>query len=160
MSLQMPSNDYCAFCHYLNGRRPYTVLWRDPNAAVLVTQEQRGISHLLVLPQHHYATILDLPDSIAGELMLTVRDAALCISRTNDPDGIAVWQNNGVPAHQTIAHLHFHVAGTLESGGTNFGDVPELPVSLTDEIALRLAPNVPLRFERIVLGGLDRNPHS
>lgn len=151
MTLQLPINDLCAFCDYLSGARPYTVLWRDLNVAVLVTREQRGVSHLLVLPQHHHATILETPDFAAAELMIAIRDAALCISRTDDPKGIAVWQNNGVPAHQAIAHLHFHVAGTLHGGGTNLGDVPELPVSATDAIASRLAPNVPLRSERLVL---------
>lgn len=150
MHIQLPVNDSCAFCDYLDGRRPYTVLWRDPNVAVFVTREQRGVNHLLVLPQCHYATLLEIPDSVARELMIAVRDAALSISRTNETRGISVWQNNGISAHQTIAHMHFHVAGTLDNGGTNFGDVPELPVSSTDLIALKLASEVPLRSDRIV----------
>lgn len=121
------------------------MLWRDSSVAVLVTREQRGVNHLLVLPQKHYPTILEVPDSNAADLLIAVRDAALAISLTTEPKGIAVWQNNGVPAHQAIAHLHFHVAGTLPGGGTDLGVVSELPLSSTSLIASKLAPNVPPR---------------
>lgn len=150
MGLQIPTNDDCAFCDYLGGTRPFTVLWRDANVAVLVTREQRGVDHLLVLPRQHYATVLDIPDSTAGDLMIAIRDAAKTISRTSDPKGIAVWQNNGVPAHQAIAHLHFHVAGTLPTDGTELGDVPELSVASTDAIASRLLPHIPPKPDRKV----------
>lgn len=130
--------------------RAYTILWRDAQTAVLVTQEQRGVSHLLVLPVHHYATILEIPDFEAGELMVALRDAATTIAQASNARGIAVWQNNGIPAHQAIAHLHFHVAGTLEDGGTDFGNVPEVSITETALIASRLVPSIPPRVGRIV----------
>jgi histidine triad (HIT) family protein len=37
-----------------------------------------------------------------------------------------------------VAHVHFHVAGTLEEGGTRWGEVPKLSVAETDAIAERL----------------------
>jgi histidine triad (HIT) family protein len=52
--------------------------------------------------------------------------------------GIAVWQNNGIAANQAVAHVHFHVAGTLEEGGTQWGEVPRLSVAETDAMAERL----------------------
>jgi histidine triad (HIT) family protein len=52
--------------------------------------------------------------------------------------GIAVWQNNGVEADQAISHVHFHVASTLPSGGTERGTVPELTVGQTEVIVERL----------------------
>lgn len=134
----------CAFCDYLNGTRPYSILWRDPGAAVLVTREQRGISHLLVIPRRHVANILDLDAKSAAPLMLAVRDAARTIHSTHERPGIAVWQNNGFGANQTVGHLHFHVAGTLPGGGTDFGDVPEVGLDETERIAEALRPNVPM----------------
>jgi len=67
-----------------------------------------------------------------------VRNAAILIEEAYAKPGIAVWQNNGVPAGQAISHVHFHVAGTLPGGGTDFGEVRELSVTETDEIAQRL----------------------
>lgn len=147
-ALQLPEPDNCAFCSYLAGTRPYAVLWTEPRVAVLVTQEQRGIGHLLVLPTRHVPTLLELADSEAGDLMLAVRDAAATIDRTYERPGIAVWQNNGTAAHQAIPHLHFHVAGTLPEGGTNLGDAEEVPLEEALTIGRELAPRIPQRRGR------------
>lgn len=137
-SIELPNNDGCAFCAYLRGERPYTILSRTSNTATFVTREQRGLPHLLVLPVRHVATILELTDLEAASVAIAVRDAAILIDRAYSKPGIAVWQNNGVPAGQAISHVHFHVAGTLEGGGTEFGSVEEISVSETDEIAKKL----------------------
>lgn len=137
-AIEVPDDGPCAFCAYLAGERPYTVLSRDALTAVLVTREQRGLSHLLVVPVRHAATILDLTGLEAAAVMASLRRAAAAIDATERAPGISVWQNNGVPAGQAIGHFHFHVAGTLPGGGTTFGDVPELPVAETDRIAGRI----------------------
>lgn len=142
-SLDMPENEDCAFCAYLTGKRPYTVLWREEKVAVLVTREQRGIGHVLVLPTRHAESLLDLRDDETNPLMIAIRDVAIAIDVAMERPGISVWQNNGLAASQKIAHLHFHVAGTLPGGGTEFGDVPELTVRDTAAIADRLLPAIP-----------------
>lgn len=136
--LVLPDNDRCAFCDYLSRRRPYTILSRNKWTATLVTREQRGKPHLLVIPVAHRPTILDLQEVEAKALMLAVRDAARCIDIAYKRPGIAVWQNNGVDAEQTIGHLHFHVAGTLDEGGTQRGVVDESSIEETEAIASRL----------------------
>lgn len=145
-SLELPQQITCAFCDYLAGKRPYTTVWRDDQVAVLVTREQRGKAHLLVMPVAHVETLLDLPDALTQTMMTAVRNAAAVIDQAVNPRGIAVWQNNGVPAGQAIRHLHFHVAGTLSAGGTDFGKVPELSVAETDAIAAMLSPAVAVTF--------------
>ena len=147
--LRTPSRGLdCAFCGYLAGTRPYVFLWRERAIAVAVTREQRGVSHLLVMPVIHTPTLLNLPDSISEELMIAVRDAATAIHAADDRPGIAVWQNNGVQAGQAVPHLHFHVAGTIPDGSTLFGDVPEISLSEARSIATRLAPFVPVGRRR------------
>ena len=144
-ALEMPVETPCAFCQYLSGERPYTFLWKELRVAVLVTREQRGVSHLLVIPTRHIPSLLELDESEAGDLMIALRDAARAIDDAFERPGVAVWQNNGIPAHQAIGHLHFHVAGTLPGGGTEFGSVPELSIDRTDEIARLLSPHVAQR---------------
>ena len=142
-SIVLPENDGCAFCAYLRGERPYTILFRTSETATLVTREQRGEPHLLVLPLRHMATILELTDAEASAVAIAVREAAKAIDRAYSKSGIAVWQNNGVPAGQAISHLHFHVAGTLRGGGTDRGTVEEVSVAETDKIAEKLRNAVP-----------------
>lgn len=137
-SIDVPQNNECAFCAYLRGERPYTILSRTAGVATFVTREQRGHPHLLVLPLRHVPTILELADAEVAALAIEVRNAAVLIDRAYSKPGIAVWQNNGVPAGQAIGHVHFHVAGTLEGGGTEFGPVEEISVGETDQIAKKL----------------------
>jgi histidine triad (HIT) family protein len=134
----VPAPGGCAFCSYLAGDRPYTVLWRRPRVAVLITREQRGLPHALVIPTRHVETILDLDDAEARAIMDDLRQVACLIDRAFGRPGIAIWQNNGISAHQAIPHVHFHVAGTLDGGGTEFGPVAELSISETEVIAARL----------------------
>jgi len=90
----------------------------------------------------HVTTILDMTDAEASFLMIAIREAARIIDRAYAKPGIAVWQNNGVPAGQAISHLHFHVAGTLSAGGTERGAVEEISVADTDQIAKKLRKTV------------------
>ena len=138
--LEIPENASCAFCDYLSGRRPFTVVTRTDLIALLVTREQRGLPHLLVVPIRHRTTILDVPDDELAAMAVGVGLAARAISEAYKRPGIAVWQNNGVPAHQTIAHVHFHVAGTLPEGGTTWGEVREEPLEHTETIARAIRP--------------------
>ena len=144
MPLDIPDAPSCVFCEVLDGQRPYTVLYRGSRVATLVTREQRGIGHVLVMPLAHRPSILDLDDAELDPLLRAVRDAARAISAAHDPAGIAIWQNNGRPAHQTVGHLHIHVAGT-NAGGANWGQVPRLDVTDTDRVADTLARHLGAR---------------
>ena len=137
-SIALPDSGSCAFCDFLDGTKPYTILSRRELVATLVTREQRGAAHLLVVPVRHRETILDLSDDESLEVMKELRRSAHAIDLAYQRPGIAVWQNNGVPAHQTVPHVHFHVAGTVDGGGTHWGPVPRLSVAETDAIAGQL----------------------
>jgi histidine triad (HIT) family protein len=137
-NIVLPSSGSCPFCAFLRGEQPYTILRRSELAAILVTREQRGVAHLLVVPVRHCPTILDLRDEESGALMREIRHAARIVDAAEKRPGIALWQNNGISANQAVAHVHFHVAGTLEEGGTRWGEVPRLSVAETGAMAERL----------------------
>ncbi len=98
----------------------------------------------MVVPIAHRETILDLTDDECSALMTEVRDAARAIDAAYQRPGISVWQNNGESASQSIRHVHFHVAGTLDSGGTEWGgQVEELSIAETERIAEGIRPYWP-----------------
>ncbi|WP_433475013.1 HIT family protein [Spirillospora sp. CA-142024] len=137
-SLDVPKIWPCPFCEYLAGVRPFTILTRTEAVATLVTREQRGVGHLLVMPIRHRPTLIDLTKDEATAIMPAIISAAKAVSNAYKVRGVAVWQNNGIPAHQTIPHVHFHVAGTLPDGGTEWEHVEESSIADTDAIAARL----------------------
>jgi len=143
-SIVTPECGTCSFCAYLAGERPYTFVFRNDEVAIMVTREQRGNPHLLVIPIGHVETLLGVSDTQAAALAIATREAARAIEKAYQPQGLYIWQNNGTPASQTVAHVHFHVAGTLEKGGTEWGPVPELPLKATEEIASLLRPHFSL----------------
>jgi histidine triad (HIT) family protein len=144
MPLLLPPASPCSFCEYLTGDRPYTILDRNEITAMLITYEQRGRGHILVVPVQHRETILDLSADERSAVMTDVVRATTAIVGAFDPEGVAVWQNNGIPAHQSVPHVHVHVAGTLPEGGTDWGDVARLTAVETDAIAGRLRPHLPM----------------
>src|ERR1700721_1327560 len=137
-NIVLPSGGSCPFFAFLPGEKPHTILRRSAFVAILVSREQRGVSHLLVVPVRHCPTILDLRDEESAALMSEIRHAARIVDAAERRPGIAVWQNNGISANQAVAHVHFHVAGTLEEGGPTWGEGPKLSVAETDAIAERL----------------------
>jgi len=146
--LVLPPSLPCSFCDYLAGAQPYTILDRDPLIAILVTYEQRGRGHLLVIPIEHRETVLEVSGDEGGAIMDGVVRATRAIIAAFDPEGVAVWQNNGIPPHQSVPHVHFHVAGTMPEGGTIWGEVDRLEIERTDEIAQRLRPHLPPPAQR------------
>ena len=124
-------------------------MFRDELTATLVTREQRGRGHVLVIPIEHRETILDLSPHEEHVFMGAISRAARMVAASYDPDGIAVWQNNGTSAHQSVPHVHFHVAATLPEGGTKWGPVPEMTVEETDALANLLRHHDPQLRDRV-----------
>lgn len=133
-SIEVPTWDPCPFCDYLSGKRPYSILWRNDRAAILVTREQRGEGHVLVTTVAHKETVMELDDDECSDVMVATRQASKAIAAYMRAPAISVWQNNGILASQKIPHFHLHVAGTRDEGGTEWGKVEELPIRETEKI--------------------------
>jgi diadenosine tetraphosphate (Ap4A) HIT family hydrolase len=76
---------------------------------VAFVRESATPGYLLVIPKKHVETILDLTDDEASALMLHVVRLARAIEQAFKPDGINIFQNNGVVAFQTVPHVHIHL---------------------------------------------------
>ncbi len=137
--IELPRADPCPYCEAFAGRLVYPAAARSADTAVLVTAEQRGDPHVLVMPTRHLPTILQLDDRETAVLFTTVARVARAMARCFDVEGIAVWQNNGVFAYQSVPHVHVHVAGTVRPRGTRFGPVDAIGLQERQRIADRLA---------------------
>ncbi len=120
---EMPTWDPCPFCERVAGRGENRhVIHSTEKTLTLLNPRQFEIGQLLVIPHRHAPTILDLTDDEAGEIMKTVRIAAEALIKTFNPDGITVYQNNGVASLQEVPHFHVHVVPRRKS--SNWGSGP------------------------------------
>ena len=75
----------------------------------IVDLRQTNEGHVLVLPKLHFETLDELPPSLFNPLMSAVVRMTRAVRRCFAPDGINVWQSNGIGAAQEVRHIHFHV---------------------------------------------------
>ena len=99
---------------------------------------------VLVVSKRHVPTLLDLTDDEAAAIMRDTRRAALAVTRAFEPDGLTVYQNNGVASGQEIPHVHMHVVPRYhDDGGANPARGPAMPYEERAEVAARIRRFIP-----------------
>ncbi|MDE0324345.1 MAG: HIT family protein [Candidatus Poribacteria bacterium] len=119
---EMPIWDPCPFCELAAGRSEIRhIIDATEKTLTFINKRQFEIGQLLVIPRRHAPTILDLTDDEAVEIMNKVRTAAEALIETFNPDGITVYQNNGVTSLQEVPHFHVHVVPRRKSSDWGSG---------------------------------------
>lgn len=92
------------------GRHHFVILNRFPYTS----------GHMMVVPYQHVASLQDLPEEAAGELIQAARRCEKHLRALYHPDGLNLGMNLGRSAGAGIAdHLHLHVLPRW-TGDTNF----------------------------------------
>ena len=78
-------------------------------ALTLVSWNQFEVGQVLVIPRRHAPTLLDLTNEEIAAVMDGVRRVVDAPVVTYDPDGLTLYQNNGVVSRQEVPHFHMHV---------------------------------------------------
>ncbi|MDR1577754.1 MAG: HIT domain-containing protein [Deltaproteobacteria bacterium] len=99
----------CIFCDIVEGRIPSIRVHEDEDFIVLMDINPLTSGHLLVITRQHYASTLDVPDSIlAKALPLTKKIAEAALLGVGAP-AFNVIINNGPESGQAVNHWHLHV---------------------------------------------------
>ena len=118
----MPRPALCVFCEMTAGRLDKGVVEETALTFTIVNQRQFETGQALVIPRRHAPTLLDLTDEEATAVMAATRRLAAALVAAYAPDGITVYQNNGVASLQEVPHFHMHVVPRRKQGG--WGDGP------------------------------------
>ncbi|MEX0785800.1 MAG: HIT family protein [Dehalococcoidia bacterium] len=122
MPIELPKVDRCVFCERITGARDdWAIIDEDDDTIAFVNQLQFEEGQALVIPRRHAPTILDLTDEEATALMGAVRRIARALVDAFDPDGITIYQNNGVASLQAVPHAHVHVVPRRYGSGWGEG---------------------------------------
>jgi ATP adenylyltransferase len=112
----------CVFCALavLAPSSESGVLWRDELSFVTLNAFPYGSGHLLILPQRHVGTLLELSDEEYASYFLALRRAVQALEAAYHADGLNVGMNLGQAAGAGIPkHLHGHALPRW-NGDTNF----------------------------------------
>eukprot|EP00916_Digyalum_oweni_P002576 GHVL01004700.1.p1 GENE.GHVL01004700.1~~GHVL01004700.1.p1 ORF type:complete len:115 (+),score=16.56 GHVL01004700.1:188-532(+) len=69
----------------------------------------RFMINLLIPKAEGYATIMDMSEEMAADVMKELPRLAKAVQAATKCDGINLYQNNGASAGQAVFHVHFHV---------------------------------------------------
>lgn len=119
---EMPQPPVCVFCEMTAGRLDKGVVEETGLTFTIVNQRQFETGQALVISRRHTPMLLDLTDEEAAAIMAATRRLAAALVAAYAPDGITLYQNNGMASRQEVPHFHMHVVPRRKSGG--WGDGP------------------------------------
>ena len=107
----------CIFCRIVKGEIPADILFQDDLVTAFRDINPQAPVHVLVIPNHHTASLADMSGADATTLGRMVD----VLNRMAEAEGVAqsgfrVLVNTGPDAHQEVHHTHFHLLGGRRLG--------------------------------------------
>lgn len=115
----------------------------------LVNPRQHQLGQVVVVTRRHCPTLLDLNEEETVDVMQAARCIAEAITRAYAPDGVLMYQNNGVASGQEVPHFHLHVVPQRFSS-SRWGNEPP---HVADALGRAFTPHEPTWLDR---AGLER----
>lgn len=106
---ELPTMTPCVFCELIAGRLDKGLVEETELTLTIVNIRQFEVGQVLVIPRRHAPTILDLTDEESPAVMDAVRRVSAALVKAYSPDGITLYNNNGVASLQEVPHFHMHV---------------------------------------------------
>ena len=122
MSFPLPKGDPCYFCEIIRGNADrWNVIEQTELTLTVLNGRQYEVGQCIVVPIRHAPTLLELTDEEASAVMSTARRLTTAIVKAFAPDGLLLYQNNGVGSGQEVPHFHLHVVPRREGSDWGFG---------------------------------------
>lgn len=112
----------CIFCKIVQGTLPSQKVFEDEKVVAFKDISPQAPVHVLIVPRKHVEDVLDVsPDDaqIFKDLFLTAQLLAPQLGIAGS--GFRTVFNSGDHACQTIFHLHLHLLGGTQMGGSMVG---------------------------------------
>jgi len=110
----------CVFCKIVAGDIPCHIVFQSRDTLAFLDIGPLADGHVLLVPQDHYETIIDLSPEMAAELAKTLRWLGKALLTVTGARGFNVLQNNGAVAGQVVNHVHFHLIPRFEGDGLGY----------------------------------------
>jgi histidine triad (HIT) family protein len=97
----------CLFCKIASHAIPVKAVFEDDHTLVFPDINPQAPLHLLVIPRQHFASVVEAPAPLLGQLLKTAAD----IGERDLPGGFRIVVNTGHDGGQTVNHVHLHLLG-------------------------------------------------
>ena len=122
MALELPVVPSCYFCDIVAEPDGQWQIWaEDESTLTLLNGRQYEVGQSIVISRRHCPTLLDLDAAELAALMHATQRASRVVLAAFDPDGILIYQNNGVGSGQEVPHVHVHVVPRQPGSDWGFG---------------------------------------
>ncbi len=100
----------CIFCKIINGEIPANKVFEDEHTLAFNDINPQAPTHILVIPQEHYANIHEVPTD-RREIMLHLFNAVSIIVTQEGltENGYRLVVNSGKDSRQEVPHIHVHI---------------------------------------------------
>jgi histidine triad (HIT) family protein len=99
----------CIFCEIVENKLKAQILYEDDQFLAFEDTHPQAPTHFLVIPKHHFETILDADEHSLGRMLAVAVQVA--ITQGLEADGFRTVINCKRHGGQTVNHLHVHVMG-------------------------------------------------
>ncbi len=118
----MPDGDPCFFCEVANGsQNQWQVIEESELTLTLLNGRQFEVGQCVVISRRHAPTLLDLLDAEESAVMAAAKRLTKALVQSYSPDGVLLYQNNGVGSGQEVPHFHLHVVPRQPDSDWGFG---------------------------------------
>jgi histidine triad (HIT) family protein len=138
MSIILPQREPCSFCENVTGRHQCAFIFRGETISSFVNPRQYGKGAVLIVPNRHAPTILDLNADELSAIFQHAQELVQALIRTYRASGFNVFQNNGVSAGQSVPHFHLHIVPRYsgEEPGRIFGEQHFEKIPFSERLAI------------------------
>jgi len=99
----------CIFCKIIARETPAEILFENECAISILDVNPIHYGHALVIPKHHHADFLEVPEDELGGIMKAVHIVTRGLVQSFDLKGFNFFSNNGTVAGQSVFHFHIHI---------------------------------------------------
>ena len=122
MHFPMPEGDPCFFCEIANGNsHQWQIVDESELTMTLLNGRQFEIGQCVVIPRRHAPSLLDLEEAEEAAVMTAARRLSRALVDAYSPEGVLLYQNNGIGSGQEVPHFHLHVVPRQPESDWGFG---------------------------------------
>jgi len=121
MKLPLPQMHPCILCEFISQPAGWNVIEHTELTMTVLNYRQYETGQCMVLPRRHVPTLIELTEAEGAAVMLAARRIAEVLVTEYEPDGVLLYQNNGIGSGQEVPHFHMHVVPRTGSADWGFG---------------------------------------